>query len=43
MWACVFTRTGARCIHFGEIEKPHDVESLFYYGALLRPLLGEDA
>jgi aminoglycoside phosphotransferase (APT) family kinase protein len=43
MWAIVFMRTGARRVHFGEIEKPADPESLFYHGALLRRLIGEDA
>ncbi|MBV9513759.1 MAG: phosphotransferase family protein [Mycobacteriaceae bacterium] len=43
MWACVFMRTGARRVHFGEIEKPEDVESLFYHGALLKRLIGDDA
>ncbi len=43
MWACVFMRTGARRVHFGEIEKPEDVESLFYHGALMKRLIGEDA
>jgi aminoglycoside phosphotransferase (APT) family kinase protein len=42
MWACVFMRTGARRVHFGELEKPDDVESLFYHGALLKRLIGED-
>jgi aminoglycoside phosphotransferase (APT) family kinase protein len=41
MWGCVFMRTGARRVHFGEIEKPDNVESLFYHGALLRQLLDE--
>lgn len=41
MWACVFMRTGARRVHFGEAEKPDSVESLFYHGALLRRLIGE--
>jgi aminoglycoside phosphotransferase (APT) family kinase protein len=41
MWACVFMRTGARRVHFGEVEKPDDVESLFYHGALLKRLIGE--
>jgi aminoglycoside phosphotransferase (APT) family kinase protein len=41
IWACVFMRTGARRVRFGEIEKPDDVESLFYHGALLRRLIGE--
>ena len=39
----LFMRTGARRVHFGEVEKPDDVESLFYHGALLRRLIGEDA
>jgi aminoglycoside phosphotransferase (APT) family kinase protein len=41
MWACVFMRTGARRVHFGEIEKPDDVESLFYHGGLMKRLIGE--
>ena len=43
IWACVFMRTGARRVRFGEIERPDDVESLFYHGALLRRLIGEEA
>jgi aminoglycoside phosphotransferase (APT) family kinase protein len=43
IWACVFMRTSARRAHFGEIEKPDDVESLFYHGALLKRLIGDDA
>jgi aminoglycoside phosphotransferase (APT) family kinase protein len=42
MWACVFMRTSARRIHFGELEKPQDVESLFYHAALMKRLIGED-
>jgi aminoglycoside phosphotransferase (APT) family kinase protein len=42
IWACVFMRTGARRVHFGEMEPPDDVESLFYHGALLRRLIGGD-
>lgn len=41
VWCCVFMRTGARRVHFGEIEKPADVESLFYHAALLKRLIGE--
>jgi len=41
MWACVFMRTGARRVRFGEIEKPDDVESLFYHGGLMKRLIGE--
>jgi aminoglycoside phosphotransferase (APT) family kinase protein len=42
IWALVFMRTGARRVHFGETEKPEDVESLFYHAGLLRRLIGED-
>jgi aminoglycoside phosphotransferase (APT) family kinase protein len=42
MWACVFMRTGARRVHFGELEKPDDVESLFYHAGLMKRLIGED-
>jgi aminoglycoside phosphotransferase (APT) family kinase protein len=45
MWACVFMRTGARRVHFGEVEKPDDPatcpESLFHHAALLKRLIGE--
>lgn len=41
IWCCVFMRTGARRIRFGEIEKPEDVESLFYHASLLRRLIEE--
>ena len=41
IWACVFMRTSARRVRFGEIEKPDDVESLFYHGPVLRRLIGE--
>jgi len=43
IWACVFMRTSARRVRFGEIEQPDDVESLFYHGALLKRLIGEEA
>ncbi|EKF24631.1 phosphotransferase enzyme family protein [Mycolicibacterium hassiacum DSM 44199] len=43
IWACVFMRTGARRVRFGEIEKPDDVESLFYHGSLLKRLIGGDS
>ncbi|MGI9125662.1 MAG: phosphotransferase family protein [Mycobacterium sp.] len=39
IWCVVFMRTGARRVHFGEIAKPDDVESLFYHGGLLRRLI----
>ena len=41
IWCVVFMRTGARRVHFGEITKPDDVESLFYHGGLLRRLIDE--
>jgi aminoglycoside phosphotransferase (APT) family kinase protein len=41
VWACVFMRTGARRVRFGETEKPADVETLFYHAALLKRLIGE--
>ncbi len=43
VWCCVFMRTGARRVHFGEIERPDDVESLFYHASLLKRLIGETA
>lgn len=43
MYDCVFMRTGARRIHFGEMNKPDDVEALFYHGALLKRLIGDGA
>lgn len=33
-------RTGARRVHFGEMEKPENPESLFYHAGLLRKLMG---
>jgi aminoglycoside phosphotransferase (APT) family kinase protein len=42
IWCCVFMRTSARRVRFGEIEKPDDVESLFYHASLLRRLIGKD-
>ncbi|MCG5431530.1 phosphotransferase family protein [Mycobacterium sp. MYCO198283] len=43
IWCCVFMRTGARRVRFGEMERPQDVESLFYHAALLRRLMADDA
>jgi aminoglycoside phosphotransferase (APT) family kinase protein len=43
IWCCVFMRTGARRVRFGEAEKPDDVESLFYHAPLLKRLIGEDS
>ncbi|MDR3661899.1 MAG: phosphotransferase family protein [Mycobacterium sp.] len=39
VWCCVFMRTGARRMHFGEMERPDDIESLFYHRSLLEKLL----
>ena len=41
VWCCVFMRTGARRVHFGEIEKPADIETLFYHASQLKRLIGE--
>ncbi|GAB3319147.1 phosphotransferase family protein [Haliea atlantica] len=41
LWGCVFMRTGARQVHFGEIERPDQVEDLFQHRALLEELIGE--
>ncbi|MCP9274611.1 phosphotransferase family protein [Mycolicibacterium arenosum] len=43
IWCCVFMRTGARRVRFGEVEQPDDVETLFYHATLLKRLLGEDS
>jgi aminoglycoside phosphotransferase (APT) family kinase protein len=40
-WACVFMRTSARQIHFGEIERPDDPESVFHHRPLFERLLAE--
>jgi aminoglycoside phosphotransferase (APT) family kinase protein len=40
-WCVVFMRTGARQIHFGEIERPDDIETLFHHKPLMERLLGE--
>lgn len=42
IWCCVFMRTGARRVHFGEVERPADVETMFYHASLLKRLMGED-
>lgn len=39
IWCCVFMRTGARRVHFGEAEKPDNVETMFYHAPLLRRLI----
>jgi aminoglycoside phosphotransferase (APT) family kinase protein len=40
-WGCVFLRTSARQIHFGEIERPADPESVFHHRPLFSRLLDE--
>ncbi|MCR1784297.1 phosphotransferase family protein [Nocardioides carbamazepini] len=40
-WGCVFLRTSARQIHFGEIERPDDPESVFHHRPLFERLLEE--
>ncbi|WP_200952916.1 MULTISPECIES: phosphotransferase family protein [unclassified Nocardioides] len=40
-WGCVFLRTSARQIHFGEIEVPADPESVFHHRPLFERLLEE--
>lgn len=40
-WCVVFMRTGARQVHFGEIERPDDIETLFHHKPLLDRLLAE--
>ena len=34
-WCIVFMRTGARSIHFGEIERPDDIETLMHHKPLM--------
>ncbi len=41
LWCIVFMRTGARQIHFGEIEKPDEVEALFHCRPLVERILEE--
>ncbi|MDQ6522615.1 phosphotransferase family protein [Nocardioides sp. LHD-245] len=40
-WGCVFLRTSARQIHFGEIERPEDPEAVFHHRPLFERLLEE--
>jgi aminoglycoside phosphotransferase (APT) family kinase protein len=41
LWGCVFLRTSARQIHFGEIERPEDPEAVFHHRPLFERLLEE--
>ncbi len=40
-WCIVFMRTGARQIHFGEIDRPDDIETLMHNKPLLEELLAK--
>lgn len=41
IWGVVFMRTGARQVHFGEIEMPGEVDALFHHRALFGAVLDE--
>jgi aminoglycoside phosphotransferase (APT) family kinase protein len=41
LWCIVFMRTGIRSVHFGEVERPDDVETLFHCKPLVERLLSE--
>ncbi|RZI92077.1 MAG: phosphotransferase family protein [Microbacterium sp.] len=42
IWGVVFMRTGARQVHFGELDGlPEDVDALFHHAPLMRRLLEE--
>jgi aminoglycoside phosphotransferase (APT) family kinase protein len=41
LWGCVFLRTSARQIHFGEIERPDDPEAVFHHRPLYERLLAD--
>jgi aminoglycoside phosphotransferase (APT) family kinase protein len=40
-WCIVFMRTGARQIHFGEIDRPEDMETLFHHKPLFESVLAK--
>ena len=40
-WGIVFMRTGARQVHFGEIERADDIESIMHHRPLFEQLLDE--
>ena len=40
-WCVVFMRTSARQLHFGEIERPDDIETLFHHKPLMERLLSQ--
>ena len=42
IWGVVFMRTGARQVHFGELDGlPDDIDTLFHHAPLMRALLHE--
>jgi len=41
LWGIVFMRTGARQVHFGEIERPESPDALMHHSPLLSRLLEE--
>ena len=41
LWGIVFMRTGARQVHFGEIERPETPDALMHHSPLLTRLLEE--
>jgi len=43
IWCCVFMRTTARRVRFGEMDAPEDIETAFYHGSVLKRLIGDDA
>jgi aminoglycoside phosphotransferase (APT) family kinase protein len=43
IWCCVFMRTTARRVRFGEMEKPADIETMFYHASLLKRLIEGEA
>jgi aminoglycoside phosphotransferase (APT) family kinase protein len=42
LWGVFMVRGAYRRVHFGEMEKPADLESLVYHAASLKALIGED-
>ena len=40
-WCIVFMRTGARQIHFGEIDRPEDIETIFHHKPLFESVLAK--
>jgi hypothetical protein len=38
-WAVVFLRVGARSVHFGQVERPDDIETLLHHRPLFESLV----